>query len=121
MSGDASTVSSQQCVGGDDPAGALWSGECGGDRAEQCPVIVGEGWPVGLAAEYTVLVAQHDDLEVFAVSGTDGEAGQGGDEAVQNLVHGPSGSVDVASGQHPQPNIRPPQGARSGVLVDIML
>ncbi len=52
------------------------------------------------------LVAQNDDLEVFAVSGTDGEWGQRCDEAVQNSVHGLSGSVNVFPGQHPRSNIR---------------
>lgn len=60
------------------------------------------------------LVAQNDDLEVFAVSGTDGEWGQRCDEAVQNSVHGLSGSVNVFPGQHPRSNIRPPQDSKDG-------
>ena len=105
--GGASSVPSQQCVGCDEPAIASWPGECGGDCAEECPVIVVEGWSVYLSAEHSELVAHHDDLEVFASSGTDRETGQRGDEAVQNSVHGPPGSVDVSPGQPPRPSFRP--------------
>lgn len=35
------------------------------DRFEQCPVVVVDGWPVGLSAENHELVAKHVDLEVL--------------------------------------------------------
>ena len=50
VAGDASSVPAQEGVGGDEPAGSLWTRECSCDRAEQGPVIVVEGWPVDLAA-----------------------------------------------------------------------
>ena len=54
------------------------SGECRCDCAVQGPVIVGEGWPVDLAAEHVELVAHHDDLKVLAPSGTDHKASRAG-------------------------------------------
>ncbi len=113
VTGGASSMPAKQCVGGDEPAVASWSGERGGDRGEERSVVVVEGWPVGLSAEDLDLMAQHDDLEVLGPSGADREAGQRRDEGVQNSVHEPSGSVNVSPGQHPRPNIRPPQASSS--------
>jgi hypothetical protein len=87
VSGDAPAVPSKEGVGGDELAITMWSGQCGGDCAEEGPVIVVEGWPVDLSAEHTKLVAQHDDLQLFAAPRANCEAGQSGDEAVQNSVH----------------------------------
>ena len=50
VSGDSSAVPSQQGVRCDDPAVPSWPGESGGDRAEQCPVVVVECGSVDLAA-----------------------------------------------------------------------
>jgi len=66
--GDAAAMPSQQRFGSHDPAVAESAGECGGDRAEQGPVVVIEGWSVNLAAKNHELVAQHDDLEVFGTA-----------------------------------------------------
>ncbi|MFT5267289.1 MAG: hypothetical protein ACI88C_000713 [Acidimicrobiales bacterium] len=48
--GDALLVPSEQGVGCDDLACSSWAGECGGDRAEQGPVVVVNDGLVGLAA-----------------------------------------------------------------------
>ena len=48
--GDALLVPSEQGVGCDDLACSVWTGECGGDRAEQGPVVVVNDGLVGLAA-----------------------------------------------------------------------
>ena len=55
--GDSSAVPSQQRLGRDDPAVAELAGECGRDRAEHGPVVVGEGSSCDLASQYGVLVA----------------------------------------------------------------
>jgi len=56
MPGDASTMPAQQRVGGDYPALTKPTGERCGNRGEQSPVIIVDGWPVNLAAEYQNLV-----------------------------------------------------------------
>ncbi len=50
VSGDASSVPPQECVGGDQPAGASWAGERGCDRPEQGPVIIVDCGPLDLSA-----------------------------------------------------------------------
>jgi hypothetical protein len=107
--GDAPSVLPKERVGCYELADASLRGESGSDCAEEGPVVVVECWPVDLSAEHAELVAQHDDFEVFAASGTDRETGQGGDDSIQNAVHETSGSVDVFPGQPPRPNIRPRQ------------
>ena len=67
-SGDAFAVPSEEGVGGDDPAGSPWAGECGCDRAEHSSVVVVEVGSAVLALEDGELVAEDDDLEVFRVS-----------------------------------------------------
>ncbi len=101
---------SKQCVGGDEAAVASWLGECGGDRSEQRSVIVVEGWPVGLSAEDLDLMAEHDDLEVLGATGTDSEAGQGSDEAVENARHSRSASPAFRLVNPHDRIFRPPQG-----------
>ena len=54
---DSSAVPSQQHLGCHDPALAEAAGERGGDRAEQRPVCVVDGWPLHLAAKDLDLVA----------------------------------------------------------------
>ena len=44
---------------------ALGSGECGGDGAEQGPVVVVDCGSVDLSAQDGELVAEHDDLKVL--------------------------------------------------------
>jgi len=63
--GDAAAVPAQQGVGGDEPALALRPGECGGDDAEQAPVILGQLGSVDLAAQHRQLMTQDHDLEVL--------------------------------------------------------
>jgi hypothetical protein len=63
------------------------AGECCGDRAEQGPVVVVDGWTVDLAAKHGVFVAEHDDLEVFRASGTRSETCKVGYEAVEDPKH----------------------------------
>jgi len=55
--GDSVAVPSQQHLGRDDPALAQLAGECGRDRAEHRPVVVGEGRSCELASQHGVLVA----------------------------------------------------------------
>ena len=69
VAGDASSVPSQQGVGRDEPAGSLWTRERCRDGAEQGPIVVVERGSAYLAAQYGVLVAQHDDLKVLPSSG----------------------------------------------------
>jgi hypothetical protein len=76
-------VPAQQRLGCHDPVFAQPTGECCGDRAEHRSVVVGEGRPANLAAEYLNLVAQHDDLQVLRASGADGESSECGQEAVR--------------------------------------
>lgn len=68
MPGDAATVPAQQGFGSHDPAVAKPAGESGCDRAENSPVVVIDGWPLGLAAQHRELVAKHDDLEVLGTA-----------------------------------------------------
>jgi hypothetical protein len=87
VSGDSSAVPAEQRVGGDDPAGASWAGERGGDGTEQGPITVVDFESVDLAADDGELVAEHDDLEVLGATGTEGKTGQSGYEAIGNAKH----------------------------------
>jgi hypothetical protein len=71
VTGDASSVPSEQSVGCDEPAGSAWPGECGCDHSEQGPVSIVECGPVDLAVKDAELVAEHDDLEVFGTTRAD--------------------------------------------------
>ncbi len=93
MAGDASSVPSQEGVGGDDPTGSSWAGERGGDGAEQSPIIVVDSGSAELSAQHGELVAEHDDLEFLGAAGSDSETGQAGDEAVENARHSRSASA----------------------------
>ena len=68
---------------------AAWPGECLGDGAEQRSVIIGERWPIVLAAKHSELVSQDGDLDVFGAAGPRGEAGQRRQEAVQVAIYTP--------------------------------
>ena len=85
--GDASAVPAQQRVGGDEPSVAARPGERLSDGAEQRPVVIGQRGPARLAAQHDQLVAQDDDLEVLGAAGTDGEASQRREKAVQDAIH----------------------------------
>ena len=87
VAGDAPSVPPQQSVGRDEPAGASWSGERGGDRAEQGPVVVVELGPVVLSAKHHQLVTQHDDLKILRTARAHGQGCQRRQEAVQNAIH----------------------------------
>ncbi len=71
-------------------SGALKLGAPGG---------VVEFWAVDLSAADAELVAQDDDLRVFGTTGTDGEPGQTGDEAVENVRHSRLASGRVCPAQ----------------------
>lgn len=68
MLGDSLAVPSQQRLGREDPAVPEPAGECCGDRAEQCPVVVGEPRSSDLASQHGVLVGKDDELEVLGAS-----------------------------------------------------
>ena len=57
VAGDSAAMPAQERVGRDEPAIAAVSGECGGDRAEQGPVLISECRSVVLAAQDRELVA----------------------------------------------------------------
>jgi len=113
VSGDAAAVPAKEGVGGDEPAGASGEGERGCDRAEHAPVVIVEGRPVDLAAEYAELVAQHDEFEVLRAPRTHSQTRQRRQKPVQDAIHGASGSAGSAAGQPPRPSFRHPQAASS--------
>ena len=82
----------QQRVGGDQPAVTSWPGQGLCDGGEQGPVVVGEHRTAGAATEDVELVTQHDDLEVLGATGTNRQARQPGDKAIQDAMHEASGS-----------------------------
>jgi len=53
----------------------------------QGPIVVVERGSAHLAAEHSILMTQHDDLEVLPVSGTHREASELGEESVQKTRH----------------------------------
>jgi hypothetical protein len=57
MASQTSTVPSQQRVRGDDPTQAEPAGQRLGDRAEQSPVVLSDGWFRVLASKDRELVA----------------------------------------------------------------
>ncbi len=65
----------------------MGGGERGGDGAEQGSITIVDFGSVDLAADDGELVAEHDDLEVFGATGTEGKAGQSGYEAIENAKH----------------------------------
>jgi hypothetical protein len=69
VAGDATSVPTQQGLGGDDPSGTSRAGERGSDRAEKRSIIVDQLRPFGLAPQNGELVAEHDDLELLRVTG----------------------------------------------------
>ncbi len=87
VSGDSAPVPAQQRLGCHDPAMTQPARECGCDRAKHCAIVVVDGRPVHLASQNLELVAQHDDLEVFRASGTNGQPSQSGHEAVKEARH----------------------------------
>ena len=82
MPGDASAVPAQQGLGCHDLAVPQPAWERGGDRSEKRSIVIVDGWPVNLAAEYLELVAKHDDLEVLGASRRHSETGKCSDETV---------------------------------------
>lgn len=104
----------EKSVGCDDPSVPFLAGECGADGSKQGPVAVGDCGSFGWSAEDAELVTQHNDLEVFAVTRTDCEAGQRGDESIQNSVHESSASVNVSPDQHPTTEYSAPTGPTRG-------
>lgn len=71
VQGDASSMPSQQRFWCHDPALVTRARQCSSDRAEQCPIVVTDGWPLDLATQYLELVAKDNDLDVFRASGAD--------------------------------------------------
>jgi len=62
-----------------------------GDGGKQGPIIIVDGGPVDLAAEYLNLMAQDDDLEILGAARTDRESSQLGQQAVEDVEHGHPG------------------------------
>ena len=71
------------------------------DRAEQAPVPVGEGRPLGLAAQNGELVAQHDHLEILRSSRAHRQPSQRHKEPVQDANHDPQ-AWTITPGQRPR-------------------
>ena len=91
------------------------AGEYCGDSAEQAPVLVGEHRSVVLSAQQCVLVAQHDDLEIFRTSSADGETCQRGAGSCRGYeTRRPSKAASVLVSTH-APLFRSPQGTVAAV------
>ncbi len=114
MSGDASPMPPQQGLGRDKPDRATGAGERSRDSSEQGPVVIAEIRSIDPSTQHTKLVAQDDDLKVSGPARTDRKPGERDDKAIKNSVHKASASASIVPGQHPRPNIRPPQPSPVG-------
>ena len=93
VASNASSVPTQECVWGDEPAVSSWPRERGSDDAEQDPVVIVNRGTVVLSAENSELVTEHDDLEVFGAAGAHSEPGERGEESIKNTRHSRSASA----------------------------
>ena len=79
----------QQRVRRDQPPLAADTRKHMSDSGQKRPVAVIQPWRLRCALQHGELMAQHDDLEVFRTTGTDGERHKRDKQTVNQTAHPP--------------------------------